>query len=144
MIEEASILADNLTKAQRSKLMSRIRDRDTIPELEVRHQLSAAGIRGYRLRPRLPGKPDIVFTHSKVAIFIDGCFWHGCPKCYTRPATRRRFWDNKLKQNTLRDRSVDHTLTEMGWKVMHFWEHEVMRNPGKVVGDVISLLATTA
>jgi DNA mismatch endonuclease, patch repair protein len=129
-------MTDVMTKEQRSNLMSRVRDRDTSPELEVRRQLFSRGLRGYRLRPKLPGKPDIVYSRAKLAIFIDGCFWHGCPRCYTRPATRRPYWDNKLAENVSRDKAVDRSLKEMGWKTLHFWEHDVKKAPGRIVKRV--------
>ena len=129
-------MTDTLTRVQRSRLMSRIRDRDTKPELEIRRRLFASGMRGYRLRPKLPGKPDIVYSRAKLAIFIDGCFWHGCPRCYTRPATRQRYWDNKLAENVSRDKVIDSSLKEMGWKTLHFWEHDVKKTPERIVKRV--------
>jgi DNA mismatch endonuclease, patch repair protein len=93
-------------------------------------------MRGYRLRPKLPGKPDIVYSRAKLAIFIDGCFWHGCPKHYTRPATRQRYWDNKVTENISRDKTIDKTLKKMGWTPLHFWEHEIKKNPERVVNRV--------
>ena|SRR5436309_14584228 len=137
-------MTDIMTKAQRSRLMSRIRDRDTKPELEIRRRLFSGGLKGYRLRPKLPGKPDIVFGKAKVAVFIDGCFWHGCPRCYTRPATRQRYWDNKLAKNMSRDRIIDASLKATGWKPLHFWEHEVRKNPESIVRRVRSSLETRA
>ena len=137
-------MTDSLTKFQRSRLMSRIHDRDTRPELEIRRRLFASGMRGYRLRPRLPGKPDIVYSRAKLAIFIDGCFWHGCPKCYTRPATRRRYWDNKLAENISRDKAIDNSLRRMGWKTLHFWEHEVEKGPDSIVKRVKRTLGVRA
>ncbi len=104
--------------------MSRIRGVDTKPELILRKAVSASGIRGYRLHHRLPGRPDMVFPRRRIAVFIDGCFWHRCPKCFTEPATNRKFWTIKINSNRERDRLVDKRLKGMGWKVIRVWEHE--------------------
>jgi DNA mismatch endonuclease, patch repair protein len=129
-------MTDNMTKAQRSLTMSRIRDRDTKPELDIRRRLFSRGLRGYRLRPKLPGKPDIAFGKAKVAVFIDGCFWHGCPKCYARPASRQNYWDEKLIRNVARDKIVNKCLKKMGWTTLRFWEHDTKRNPDQIVVQV--------
>ena len=129
-------MADIMSREKRSSLMSRIRGKDTGPELALRRGLWAAGLRGYRLRPNLPGKPDIAFMQKKVAVFVDGCFWHGCPNCYIAPSTNSEYWKRKLRENRLRDRKVDKALVEIGWNPIHFWEHDVRENPKKVVGAI--------
>lgn len=117
-------------KATRSYVMSRIRGRDTGPELALRRALYAAGARGYRVHAKLPGRPDVVFTTRKLAVFVDGCFWHGCPKCMIpTPRSNRRYWTPKLARNRARDRDNNRKLRASGWSVMHFWEHEVIRSP---------------
>ncbi|MGB0581577.1 MAG: very short patch repair endonuclease [Limisphaerales bacterium] len=80
------------------------------------------GITGWRRHQKLPGKPDFVFRKSKVAVFVDGCFWHGCPRCYQAPQTRSEFWRNKVETNQRRDRRVSRQLRDMGWSVHRFWE----------------------
>jgi len=117
-------MTDVLSKKQRSYCMSRIRGVDTKPELIVRKAVFAAGVRGYRFHQSLPGKPDMVFPKRRIVIFVDGCFWHKCPACFTEPATNRGFWRSKINSNTKRDRLVDKKLKEMGWKVIRVWEHE--------------------
>jgi DNA mismatch endonuclease (patch repair protein) len=116
--------------------MSMIRNRNTGPELMLRKILFSRGIRGYRIHANLPGKPDIVFTKFKMAIFIDGCFWHKCPKCFVTPSTRKNFWSEKIARNTERDKEVNSQLKNMGWKTIRFWEHEVRKNPEKIASKI--------
>lgn len=120
-------MIDVLTKQQRSYCMSRIQGKDTQPEFLLRKAISSAGIKGYRLHYRLLGKPDIIFPKRKIAVFIDGCFWHKCPKCFIKPATNKKFWEKKIESNVKRDRIVNAELRRKGWKVLRIWEHE-MRN----------------
>lgn len=120
-------MADVLTKKQRSYCMSRIRGKNTTPELLLRKALSGAEIRGYRLNYRIFGTPDVAFPKKKVAIFIDGCFWHKCPKCFRKPSSNRLYWTAKLKENVKRDKSVDSELKKTGWKVIRIWEHELQK-----------------
>jgi DNA mismatch endonuclease, patch repair protein len=131
-------MTDVLTPQQRSFNMSRIRGRDTRPETEVRAGLRAAGMRGYRTHSSLAGKPDIVFPSAKLAIFVDGCFWHKCPLDYQEPETRRDFWAKKINGNVDRDKKVDKILTDSGWKVLRIWEHEVRKSPESVVETITS------
>lgn len=130
-------------KATRSFNMSRIRSRNTRPELRLRQVLWARGLRGYRLHKKLPGKPDIVYSRAKVAIFIDGCFWHGCPKCGDgrAPVTNTRYWDAKRLGNRARDKRRTRELRSMGWTVLRLWEHEVTKNPDRCVARVARLLS---
>ena len=115
-------------------MMARVRSRDTRPELELRRRLWSRGLR-YRLAVSLPGSPDLVFKRPRVAVFVDGCFWHGCPEHGSIPKTNSAFWANKLAQNTERDRQVDRALRERCWTVLRFWEHEVF-------GDLESVVET--
>jgi DNA mismatch endonuclease (patch repair protein) len=119
-------MTDILTPDERSVRMSRVRQAGTDVELRLRKALWNAGFH-YRLRTadKLPGRPDIVFVGRKVAIFVDGCFWHGCPIHGTRPKTNAQFWDQKIKRNGERDQQVDNKLAEAGWHVIRLWEHEV-------------------
>jgi len=132
-------VADVLTKAQRSRCMSAIRGKDTKPEILLRKALWHKGYR-YRLKNRLLGRPDIVFPTERVAVFVDGCFWHGCPEHYQKPATNARFWQEKIRKNTLRDKDVNALLKSEGWKVLRFWEHAVKNNPEASARRVISAL----
>ena len=123
-------MTDVLTREQRTRNMSNIRGKNTGPELKLRKLLWSHGIRGYRIHYNLPGKPDIVFTKKKIAIFIDGCFWHKCPICFQEPETRKEFWMKKIQSNVERDDKVNLQLKSDGWTVMRFWEHDVRKNPG--------------
>jgi DNA mismatch endonuclease, patch repair protein len=115
--------------------MSRIRGRNTGPEVAVRRALWALGFR-YRTHSAIPGRPDIVFASARVAVFIDGCFWHGCPLHGVKPKTNRDFWREKIRKNRMRDRRVTHLLKADGWSVLRFWEHEVNDSPLKVTSAI--------
>lgn len=116
-------MTDVLTTAQRQLNMSRIRGKDTKPELLVRRGLHARGLR-YRLHDRkLPGRPDLVFPKHHTAVFVHGCFWHahGCALSKL-PATRQDFWQRKLKGNAARDQKAIEALQVDGWRVLVIWE----------------------
>ena len=130
---------DVMTPEQRRKCMSNIKGRDTGPEVSLRSALWAAGLR-YRLRQNLPGKPDITFGVSRLAVFVDGCFWHGCPLHATKPKARRKFWRDKLRGNRIRDRKVNVQLRKIGWDVYRVWEHEVARNSALAVQKILRLI----
>ncbi|MBX0301097.1 very short patch repair endonuclease [Cryobacterium sp. 1639] len=103
------------------------KNRDTAPELAVRALLHASGRRyrvNYRPVPGLRRSADIVFTRAHIAVFIDGCFWHGCPDHYQRPTLNQGYWDQKVAGNMVRDRDTIERLTTEGWTVLRFWEHE--------------------
>lgn len=122
----------------RSENMSRIRGKDTSPERIIRRRLWAAGLR-YRLQAKTPGgRADLVVPGQKLAIFIDGCFWHGCPEHYVRPRSRNEFWDAKLAENVSRDRRQTLLLDTLGWRVVRVWEHEVHEAPEEVVGRILA------
>lgn len=89
------------------------------------HLLRQAGIHGWRRHVDLPGKPDFVFHSLRLAVFIDGCFWHGCPRCYRPPADNRRYWKTKVTSNRDRDRRRTTELRRRGWTVLRIWEHSL-------------------
>ena len=125
-----------------SARMSRLPRRDTGPELAVRRLLHAAGYR-YRVCFPVPGAPrrsiDIAFTRGKVAVFIDGCFWHGCPDHGGVPRANNAWWATKLANNAARDRLTDEQLLNHGWTVLRFWEHTT---PDEVLTETIETLRT--
>jgi DNA mismatch endonuclease (patch repair protein) len=121
-------MSDVLTKEQRSYNMSKIRCRNTIPELNIRKALRAQRIKNYRVKSDLPGKPDILFPRSKILVFVDGCFWHMCPLCYKEPLTRKEFWSKKIESNVVRDQKNNIILSQLGWTVLRYWEHEIKKN----------------
>ena len=118
-------MTDVHTKEKRSYNMSMIRAKNTKPEIIIRKLIYASGIRGYRLNYRLLGKPDMVFPKRRIAVFIDGCFWHKCPKCFIKPGTNKKFWKKKIESNVERDKMVNSQLRKKRWKVFRIWEHEV-------------------
>lgn len=120
--------------------MARIRGRDTKPERWLRSLLWARGFR-YRLHAKkLPGRPDLVFHARKTVVFVDGCFWHGCPEHYVRPRSRALFWAEKLRENVNRDRMQCRELESMGWRVVRLWEHQVLASPERALSEVLNVL----
>jgi DNA mismatch endonuclease (patch repair protein) len=119
-------MTDIVDQATRSRMMARIRNRDTAPEMAVRRELYRLGIR-YRLHNgKLPGRPDIVIGRLRTVIFVHGCYWHrhpGCRLAYT-PKSNVEFWQRKLEGNTKRDAENQARLVEMGWRVIVIWECE--------------------
>ena len=117
---------DVFTKDKRSEVMSRIRGRGTRgTELALRELLQRSEITGWRRHPVLFGRPDFLFRYARVAIFVDGCFWHGCPNHSAQPKNNAEFWAKKLAANRARDRVVSRKLRERGWHVLRIWEHEL-------------------
>ena len=118
-------MVDFLEPEVRSRIMSRIGSKDTKPELTLRRGLWAAGIRGWRChRKGLPGKPDLSFGPTKVAVFVDGGFWHGHPDHFTSGKSGE-YWDSKIRRNQERDKLADQALIDLGWTVLRFWDFEV-------------------
>ncbi len=121
--------------------MSGTRGRDTTPELAVRRLLHTRGHRyrvNHRALPEVRRTVDIAFTRNRLAVLIDGCFWHGCPEHYVEPKTRAQFWREKIAGNRARDAATDALLAEAGWTVLRFWEHEP---PEQVVAAIERELA---
>lgn len=131
-------VADVLTAEQRRLNMSRIRARDTKPELLVRRGLHARGLRFRLHRRALPGCPDLVFPRFRAVVFVHGCFWHGhgCPM-FKLPATRRKFWIRKIKGNAERDRKALAALAAERWRVLVIWEC-ALRGPGRRNVDTVA------
>jgi DNA mismatch endonuclease (patch repair protein) len=131
-------MSDVLTPPQRSFCMSRIRAKDTKPEVMLRSALWRRGLR-FRVHYPLVGRPDIAFTRSRTAVFVDGCFWHCCPEHGAKPKSNAEFWNAKLAKNKQRDIEVNNRLEIQGWQILRFWEHEVRDN----VNRVANLIAST-
>ena len=116
--------ADTRRKLTRSEIMSRIRGKDTKPEIALRKALWRKGLRGYRKNAKkVPGKPDVCWQGRKVAVFVDSCFWHGCPAHFRQPKTNAGFWRRKIARNKERDREVSERLRGEGWLVIRLWTH---------------------
>ena len=121
-------MSDVFTKAKRSEVMSRIRgcgNKDT--ELALVKLFRRHHVTGWRRNQSVFGKPDFVFPKIRLAVFVDGCFWHGCPKHATKPKNNRGFWRRKFSANKTRDVLVTRTLRRAGWRVVRVWEHELAR-----------------
>ena len=119
-------MSDVFTKSKRSQVMSRIRatgNKET--ELVLIRNFRANRIKGWRRHQPVFGKPDFVFSKHKLAVFVDGCFWHGCPRHANMPVGNRPFWQRKFNANKCRDRLVNKTLRARGWRVIRIWEHEL-------------------
>ena len=119
---------DPLSKVERSAMMSRVRSKNTKPELAVRSILHRMGYRFRLHRKDLPGCPDIVLPKYKTVIFVHGCFWHqhpGCKYAYN-PKSRKTFWQKKFRQNVEQGKKVRKKLTRLGWKVIVIWECELI------------------
>jgi DNA mismatch endonuclease, patch repair protein len=121
---------DPLTKEERSALMAKVRstgNRST--ESRLRMALIRNGVRGWQLHPRdIPGKPDFWFADVKLAVFVDGCFWHGCRRCLRLPQQNREYWSAKIKANLFRARTLSRQLRHKGIKVIRIWEHDLKRS----------------
>ncbi len=122
-------MSDVFSKEKRSEIMACVRSRgNKSTEGRFRDLLTEVGAQGWREHPDdVFGSPDFVFEASRVAIFIDGCFWHGCSACRNLPSTNVEFWTKKIESTTVRDETVNGTLAEEGWHVVRFWEHELKR-----------------
>lgn len=132
----------SIPSESRRKNMAAIKSHNTGPEIKLRKALFAAGLR-FRLREKIVGSPDIVFRKKRLAIFVDGCFWHHCPKCYKKPVSNKEFWENKIEANVKRDHEVDRLLGEKGWKVLRIWEHSIRQDVNFEVEKIKIILNDT-
>lgn len=128
------------TDAVTAKRMSRQKRKDTAPEISLRRELRARGV-GYRINVPIPGLPrrscDIMFKTARIAVFVDGCFWHGCPTHGTIPRNNKNWWAEKLEINVRRDRETDDHLLGLGWTVIRIWEHE---DPSQAAELIVNML----
>jgi DNA mismatch endonuclease (patch repair protein) len=132
---------DDRSAADRSRTMAAVRSTDTTPERSVRRALHHLGVR-YRLGQVIPAggrrvRPDLVFKGARVAVFVDGCFWHGCPDHCRRPGSNVDYWNAKIERNQARDARTAEALREAGWTVVRVWEHEP---PGEAAMALAALL----
>lgn len=134
-------MVDVLTKQQRSFNMSQIRDKNTKPEITVRSIVHRMGFRYSLHNKKLPGKPDLVLTRHKKIIFVHGCFWHmhHCRYGKVKPATNKKFWQNKRQGNVTRDRRNLKKLRNLGWKVLVIWECQI-KKPEKLINKISNFL----
>lgn len=132
---------DRISKEQRSQNMTAIRSKgNQTTEIAFSRLLRTNKITGWRRHSRrVVGIPDFIFPKHKLAIFIDGCFWHGCLKCKTYPKTNARYWKTKIAANQKRDKDVKKQLTREGWKVLRFWEHDLKQKPNCILSRIVDV-----
>ena len=120
-------MSDRMSKNDRSHTMSRMLSKGNLStELKLADLMKDHQIKGWRRQAtELPGQPDFIFERRKVALFIDGCFWHGCPRCKLWPKSNVEYWTKKILGNRERDKLVKKDLERSGWTVMRFWEHQL-------------------
>jgi DNA mismatch endonuclease, patch repair protein len=134
-------MADVFSKKKRSQVMAAIRSKgNKATELKLISIFRANGIAGWRRNMKLPGKPDFVFRRERLAVFVDGCFWHGCKWHCRLPQNNRRYWQNKIVRNAARDKATSLNLKKIGWQVLRVWEHS-LKTPTLVAQRIKSLLS---
>jgi DNA mismatch endonuclease (patch repair protein) len=129
-------MAEKISKETRSRIMSKIRSKNTKPELILKKLLKGTHLRQH---PNIEGKPDFGSKSKKIAIFIDGCFWHKCKKCYSEPKSNKKYWLPKIERNVQRAKEVNNELRKQGFRVIRVWEHEVTINGGKCLKKVLRI-----
>ncbi|WP_284720688.1 very short patch repair endonuclease [Polyangium sorediatum] len=123
-MKEAAQMVDRLSSDQRSALMRRIHSHDTALECKVRSAAHKRGLR-YRVKTALLGKPDMAFISAKVVVFIDSCFWHGCPSHPRTSKSNTTYWDTKISRNKKRDTEINNYYANAGWTAIRIWEHDI-------------------
>lgn len=126
-------MADIFTKEKRSEIMSKVRHKDSKIEVEFRKKLWANGFRYRKNSGKYFGKPDVALPKYKTVIFIDSCFWHGCKKHGSIPATHTKFWTEKIDRNKARDKEVSRHYKKRGWKVIRVWEHDLSKKTNAII-----------
>jgi DNA mismatch endonuclease (patch repair protein) len=130
-------MPDTFSKTKRGQIMSKIKSKNTNLEIDFKKL-----VKGFRLRhqPKIFGNPDFASKKFRVAIFIDSCFWHKCPKHFRPPNSNKTYWDLKISRNVERAKKVNSFLKKDKWKIIHFWEHEIKRNPEKCLSKIKEVL----
>lgn len=138
-----NVLTDVYSKSKRAEVMSANRSRgNRSTEWKLRARLVQAGISGWVIGSReIIGKPDFSFKTKRTAIFVDGCFWHGCTRCRNIPHSNRHFWLRKIRANRIRDARVTRILRANGWRVSRLWEHQIKENPEGCLAEIRDLIS---
>jgi len=134
-------MADVFTREKRSEIMSRIRSKNTKPELLVFRELRKRKIYFYKHYAKIPGKPDIALPRKKIAVFIDGDFWHGYKFSKQKKRLPKKYWLDKIENNIKRDRQNRNKLKKEGWKILKVWSHEIIKNPQQGVDKIVDFLS---
>ena len=137
-------MSDIFSKTKRSEVMAAVRGRgNRSTEWKLRARLASFGISGWRINATdILRKPDFTFMEKKIAVFVDGCFWHGCRHCRNIQETNREFWLNKIRTNKKHDQKVTRFLKKSGWQVLRLWEYELKREPSKCLAMIRTVLQT--
>ena len=123
------VMVDRVSKKVRSRIMSQIHGKNTGPEKIMREYLKNRRFK-FSAHHRIAGyRVDFALPRRRVAVFVDGCFWHACPKCFRQPKSNKAYWKKKISQNVKRDRRIDKEIRSSGWKTVHFWEHSLKKRP---------------
>jgi DNA mismatch endonuclease, patch repair protein len=138
-------MVDVFTSAKRSQIMAAIRSSENErTELRLLQLFRRAKIAGWRRRQKVVGMPDFVFRVSKIAVFVDGCFWHGCPSCKRFPKSNQDFWRRKFAKNKRRDRAITQALQKEGWRVVRIWEHTLRDGAACQLAQLKQMLTESA
>lgn len=129
-------MVDNLTKEQRSRTMSKIKSKWTRQERIVHNFLKGNKVK-HKMHPKIVGNPDITLRNKKIVVFLHGCFWHKCPKCFIKPKSNIKYWLPKIEKNIRRDKKNSEALKKRGFKVIKIWEHEAKGNIKKVLNRLL-------
>lgn len=129
-------MADIFSKKKRSEIMSKVKNKDSKIEVNFRKALWKAEFRYRKNSTKYFGKPDLVLPKHKAVIFIDSCFWHSCKKHGSMPQARRKFWEDKLERNKLRDEGVNEYYRNTGWSIFRIWEHDIKKDRQKVINKL--------
>lgn len=133
-------MTDTRTPEQRKRIMAAVKSRHTGPEVELRKALFGRGLRGWRCNyKRASGRPDIAWPARRIAVFVDGAFWHGHPSRH-KPGRSGEYWDRKIEQNVARDRRVNRELRDSGWEVLRIWDFEIRKDLEGVVARIVSVV----
>jgi DNA mismatch endonuclease, patch repair protein len=133
-------MPDKFPKETRSKIMKAIKSTGTKLEVTVMDALEKRGYRFVRNDKELTGKPDLSFKEIRTVVFVDSCFWHGCPIHYKRPKSNQEYWDKKFERNRARDEVVNQHYIEEGWGIMRVWEHELKEDFDGTIEDIIGFI----
>jgi DNA mismatch endonuclease, patch repair protein len=121
-------MADNVSPEKRRDTMRAVKSKDSKMEIKFRSALWKLGLRFFKNVNTLVGKPDIVFPRKKIVVFLDSCYWHGCPQHLRLPSSNQEYWIKKIERNKNRDNQVNEEYLKTGWRVIRFWEHELKEN----------------